>query len=158
MKPMKPTKMWLAQDDNGACYLYHYRPKYKDGEYYTLHFATGCIGLYLLASGVEKQIPTAECIVMTKEDYVKLKERKPSTGNIIAPTKMWIAQDDNGACFVHHETPKYKDGKYTTKHANAGLMGMHIINSDVDYIECIVMTEEYYVKLKEKKPRKNNET
>lgn len=35
---------------------------------------------------------------------------------------------------------------------------MWLINSDVDYVECIVMTEEYYVKLKEKKPRASKET
>lgn len=29
---MKPIKKWLAQDDDGSCYLYHIKPKYKDGE------------------------------------------------------------------------------------------------------------------------------
>ena len=156
---MKPIKVWLAQDDNGLCYLYRIKPKYKDGEYYTVYYDIGYMGSSVLAPICnKKQIPIAECIFMTKEDYVKLKERKPSTGNIIAPTKMWLAQDDDGSCYLHHETPKYKDGKYTTKSNNVGHMGMNRFDSDVTCIECIVMTEEYYVKLKEKKPRASKET
>lgn len=153
---MKPIKKWLAQNDDGMCYIYAEKPKYSGGKYYTRHFDSGFIGMFVIR-GFEKQVPTVECIVMTKEDYVKLKERKSSVSNI-APIKRWLAQDDDGACHLHHEKPKYNNGKYTTNPDNAGHMGMNLFDSDVTCIECIVMTEEYYEKLKGKKPRASKET
>lgn len=79
---MKPIKMWLAQDDDGMCYLHHEKPRYTIDEYTTKNYATGMIGRWFLESNKDKRkVPTIECMVISKDEYLRLKESEMSVGN-----------------------------------------------------------------------------